>query len=281
MPLYPVLRRSLLALRGANREGGAIPRRRKRGGREEGPFPASAARYTKLQLVQFPNEKHLFPRPPPPTPQNDKVPLLEKSEGREGLLAQERDRKPGKMEAVSLAAAEGLIRRGRDTLPTPPQVHYPLSFLHIPPFTGLVIWSPLVKKQKSLLFPAISWAPIVPFIPGDCTKIPSFLKMPFPINFFSLFFNLAVQPESVEIVLPSPPSSSTNSYGGEAEQDHQQHRKHLSAGRTYQVRCRVRGARPNNPVVTWWLGGRQVSAYNYIPKDHIVIMGRCDSNAAV
>ncbi len=117
MPLYPVLTRSLLALRGAKREGGAIPRRRKRGGRRRGPF-LPQPRYTKLQLVQFPNEKHLFPRPPPPTPQNDKVPLLvEKREGREGLLAQERDRKPGKMEAVSLAAAEGLIRRGRDTLP--------------------------------------------------------------------------------------------------------------------------------------------------------------------
>ena len=33
----------------------------------------------------------------------------------------------------------------------------------------------------------------------------------------------------------------------------------LSAGRAYRVRCRVWGARPNNPNVTWWLRGKPVS----------------------
>ena len=33
----------------------------------------------------------------------------------------------------------------------------------------------------------------------------------------------------------------------------------LSAGRAYRVRCRVWGARPNNPDVTWWLRGKPVS----------------------
>ena len=33
----------------------------------------------------------------------------------------------------------------------------------------------------------------------------------------------------------------------------------LSSGRAYRVRCRVWGARPNNPNVTWWLRGKPVS----------------------
>ena len=33
----------------------------------------------------------------------------------------------------------------------------------------------------------------------------------------------------------------------------------LSAGRAYRARCRVWGARPNNPNVTWWLRGKPVS----------------------
>ncbi len=221
--------------------------------------------------MQFPNEKHLFPRPPPPTPQNDKVPLLEKSKEREGLLAQERDRKPGKMEAVSLAAAEGLIRRGRDTLPTPPQVHYPLSFLHIPPFTGLVIWSPLVKEQKSLLFPAISWAPIVPFIPGDCTKIPSFLKMPFPINFFSLFLKSC---SSTGVCGDRPPFAAILLYqflrrrsgaGPPAAQEAPVGRPHLPG----QVSCARRQAqRPCRHLVARGEAGERVQLHTERPNCH-------------
>ena len=80
------------------------------------------------------------------------------------------------------------------------------------------------------------------------------------MNYY-VFSTIAVQPVAAKVEVMDQPGSA-GPYSGSGPDEGRPGLPaitRLSSGRVYRVRCRVWGARPNNPNVTWWLRGKPVS----------------------